>query len=94
MSIATLVPDHLFTTRSDNYGGRITNISECSCGKPLTWARRDEEHLRHVLDVVWREGYERGIDDTRTADAVQVGVGLGPALYAQPNRTSPYKEYQ
>lgn len=89
MSIATLVPDHLFTSVSK--AGGYTKAA-CSCGREFAWETREEDHLRHVLDMVWREGYGRGVDDARTADAVQVDVGLGPGLYAQPNRTSPYKE--
>lgn len=89
MSIATLVPDHQLISIFREDGHRR---AFCSCEHKLAWKTHVEDHLRHVLDVVWREGYTQGIDDTRIADAVQVDVGLGPALYAQPNRTSPYKE--
>lgn len=39
----------------------------------------------------WDEGYRMGVSDARTADDVQVDVGLGPGLYAQPSRVNPYR---
>lgn len=38
---------------------------------------------------IWREGYRQGIEDERTAEALQVDIGVDG--YATPNRANPYR---
>lgn len=45
--------------------------------------------VREMQEKAWDEGYRRGVDDERIAEATQVGIGLGGV--ATPNRTSPYR---
>ena len=87
MSSAAILPSHQLTTQADHYGGRITNIAKCSCGKPLTWVHHDEEHLRHVLAVVWEEGYAKACQD----HGGYTSCGTEPDPH-NASHTNPYKE--
>ena len=54
-------------------------------------AGRDfDRWLKQVKAEAWEEGYRQGIEDERTAEAVQVNIGLGG--HATPNRANPYRK--
>lgn len=52
--------------------------------------RAFDRWLEQVKAEAWEEGYRQGIEDERTAEALQVNIGLGG--YATPNRTNPYRQ--
>lgn len=41
---------HVFTSTSRARGGGVVeNVTSCTCGHPLDWEGRNDQHRRHVL---------------------------------------------
>ena len=51
---------------------------------------RFDRWLAQVKAEAWDEAYRQGIEDERTAEELQVGIGLGG--YAPANRSNPHRE--
>lgn len=55
-TIHALIPGHYLTTSS----GPLGAYAECECGQELTWATFEQDHTRHVLALVWDQGFRVG----------------------------------
>lgn len=65
----------------DCYAGAM----EEQAGESFATAKADAERgIAKIKADAWAEGYRQGIEDERTANEVQMGVG--------PNRNNPYRE--
>lgn len=56
------------------------------------WTMKIPGALKYLplLEKAWDEAYWQGVEDERTAEAVQASIGLGG--HATPNRANPYRQ--
>lgn len=64
---------------------REENSAECECGVKFSWENREEEHARHVLSEVWKDGVRTG---------GRYGHDDGWGFDIDPFEENPYEERQ
>lgn len=77
MNTGSLLPGHYLKT----HGAPNFRFAECQCGHELTWDTREEDHARHVMTVIWNQGYQA---------RAQTPIGPGGIPIQEP--TNPYED--
>lgn len=52
-STRALITGHYLTVTCGDLG----TWAECECGMELEWGSYEEQHFRHILAIVWQQGF-------------------------------------